>query len=171
VCGFDIRAEIIWAKRQFIVGRGDYHWGHEACWYAVKEGCTGRFYGDRKNTTLWADIADTFKEKDQIYAAQIDKNTIYTFPASSTTVWQLPADKRVDGGHSTKKPVECMARPMRNHGLPGEFVYDPFAGTGTTGIAAQRLNRKARLIEIKPDYCAVILQRFQDAGILGKRIK
>jgi DNA modification methylase len=50
-CDFKIRAQIIWAKNRLVVGRGDYHWQHEPCWYAVKG--NGRWGGDRKQTTLW----------------------------------------------------------------------------------------------------------------------
>jgi DNA modification methylase len=49
--GFDIRAQIIWAKERLVLGRGDYHWQHEPCWYAVRT--TGQWTGDRKQTTLW----------------------------------------------------------------------------------------------------------------------
>jgi DNA modification methylase len=49
--GFEIRCQIIWAKNTFAIGRGDYHWQHEPCWYAVKG--TGSWKGDRKQTTLW----------------------------------------------------------------------------------------------------------------------
>lgn len=51
--GFDIRAQIIWAKQQFAIGRGHYHFQHEPCWYAVKKNATGHWSGDRKQTTLW----------------------------------------------------------------------------------------------------------------------
>ena len=53
--GFDVRAQIIWAKNHFVIGRGHYHGGHEPCWYAVrkKSGSTGHWQGDRKQTTLW----------------------------------------------------------------------------------------------------------------------
>lgn len=50
-CGFQIRAQIIWAKDRLVLGRGDYHWQHEPCWYAVKG--KGRWTSDRKQTTLW----------------------------------------------------------------------------------------------------------------------
>ncbi len=50
--GFDIRAQIIWAKERLVISRGDYHWQHEPCWYAVRK--KGRWTGDRKQTTLWA---------------------------------------------------------------------------------------------------------------------
>jgi DNA modification methylase len=52
-CGFDIRAQIVWAKERLVMGRGHYHWQHEPCWYAVRSGGTGHWAGDRKQTTLW----------------------------------------------------------------------------------------------------------------------
>lgn len=51
--GFKMRSQIIWAKSNFAIGRGDYHWHHEPCWYAVKENAKGHYSGDRKQTTLW----------------------------------------------------------------------------------------------------------------------
>ena len=48
-----IRAQIIWAKHQFVIGRGDYHPHHEPCWYAVRKGRTGHYNGDRTQSTLW----------------------------------------------------------------------------------------------------------------------
>jgi DNA modification methylase len=52
-CTLEVRSQIIWAKQQFAIGRGDYHWQHEPCWYAVRKGRTGHYAGDRKQTTLW----------------------------------------------------------------------------------------------------------------------
>jgi len=52
-CDFNLRSQIIWAKSNFAIGRGDYHWHHEPCWYAVKNKKTGHYNGDRKQTTLW----------------------------------------------------------------------------------------------------------------------
>ena len=71
------------------------------------------------------------------------------------------ANPNSDVLHPTQKPVECMARPMRNHDAPE--VYDPFLGSGTTMVAAQNLSRKCYGLEISPAYCAVILQRMADA--------
>lgn len=51
--GFAIRCQIVWAKQQFAISRGDYHWKHEPCWYAVRNGATGHWGGDRSQTTLW----------------------------------------------------------------------------------------------------------------------
>jgi hypothetical protein len=52
--GLIIRCQIIWAKQHFIIGRGDYHWQHEPCWYAVRKGERGNWQGDRKQSTLWS---------------------------------------------------------------------------------------------------------------------
>ena len=53
VCGFTIRSQIIWAKNQLVISRGHYHAQHEPCFYAARDGRTGHWTGDRKQTTLW----------------------------------------------------------------------------------------------------------------------
>ena len=52
-CGFSIRSQIVWDKTRLVIGRGDYHWQHEPCWYAVRKGKKGHWSGDRKQTTVW----------------------------------------------------------------------------------------------------------------------
>jgi DNA modification methylase len=52
-CDFGIRAQIIWGKSQFVIGRGDYHPQHEPCWYAVRKNKKGHYDGGRKQSTLW----------------------------------------------------------------------------------------------------------------------
>lgn len=123
----EIRAQIIWAKSQFVIGRGHYHPHHEPCWYAVRNGATGHWAGDRKQSTLW----------------QIDK------PRKSET------------GHSTQKPVECMKRPIENNSSPGQAVYEPFSGSGTTIIAAEMTGRACHAIELSPQYVDVAVRRWQ----------
>lgn len=78
-----------------------------------------------------------------------------------TTLWQIDKPNKSETGHSTQKPVECMARPIRNH--DSEYVYEPFSGSGTTIIACEQLGRKCRAIEISPGYVAVAIQRWADA--------
>lgn len=123
--GFALRMQIIWAKSNFPIGRGDYHVRHEPCWYAVREGKAARRTDDRTQTTLW----------------------------------EINLDKNVEGGHSTQKPVECMARPIRNHSAPE--VYEPFSGSGTTIIACEQLNRRCFAIEIEPRYVDVAVRRWE----------
>lgn len=83
-----------------------------------------------------------------------------------STVWEIAGDESVDGGHSTQKPVEAMGRPIRNH--KGD-VYEPFAGSGTTFVAAENAGRRCFGLELEPGYVGVILQRYLDAfGIRGE---
>ena len=63
-------------------------------------------------------------------------------------------------GHGTQKPLECMAKPIQNHTVQGESVYDPFLGSGTTLIAAERLKRKCLGVELSPAYCDLIVKRY-----------
>jgi DNA modification methylase len=127
--GFEIRCQLIWAKSRFVLGRGDYHWQHEPCWYAVRKGATGHWQGARDQSTLWS-IGHADDEDD-------------------ATV------------HGTQKPVECMRRPIANNSEVGDVVYEPFAGSGSTLIAAQTTGRRCYAIEIEPAYCDVVIERWQ----------
>lgn len=53
VCGFEMRALIVWVKSRAPISRGHYHHRHEPCWYSVKKGKTGHWSGDRKQNTAW----------------------------------------------------------------------------------------------------------------------
>jgi DNA modification methylase len=64
--------------------------------------------------------------------------------------------------HPTMKPVELVERAIRNSSKSRDIVLDPFGGSGTTIIAAERAGRRARLIELDPKYADVIVQRWQD---------
>lgn len=135
--GFEIRMQIIWAKPHFPIGRGHYHVQHEGCLYAVRKGKTGHWQGARDKSTLWQ--IDNFSAKGGSRIGAEDEKT----------------------GHSTQKPVECMKRPIENNSKPGEWVYDPFMGSGTTIIAAEMTNRKCCGLEIDPAYIDVAVQRWQ----------
>lgn len=65
--GFSIRAQIVWAKERLVIGRGDYHWQHEPCWYAVRE--KGNWTGDRKQTTLWS-ISSRDQDAETVHGTQ-----------------------------------------------------------------------------------------------------
>ena len=69
--------------------------------------------------------------------------------------------------HPTMKPVELVERAIRNSSRPGNVVLDPFGGSGTTLIAAEKSGRLARLIELDPKYVDVIVRRWQ--GWTGKQ--
>lgn len=101
------------------------------------------------------------------YAVRKGATAVWNGDRSQTTVWKIDWDKNVDGGHSTQKPLECMARPIRNH--TGD-VYDPFVGSGTTIVAAEQEQRTCYAMEIEPKYCAVTLERLKNNGLQPERL-
>ncbi len=76
-------------------------------------------------------------------------------------VWNIKKPQKNDL-HPTMKPVELVERAIRNSSRPGNVVMDPFGGSGTTLIAAEKTGRLARLIELDPKYVDVIVRRWQD---------
>jgi DNA modification methylase len=96
------------------------------------------------------------------YAVRAGKNASWCGDRSQSTVWEISRkDGQEETIHSTQKPVECMARPIRNHGKSGDVVYDPFCGSGTTISAAEQLDRTCVALELNPAYCDVIVERWQ----------
>lgn len=133
--GFEIRNQIIWVKQHFVLSRGNYHFQHEPCWYAVRKGAKGNWTGDRKQTTTW----------------EIKNNNAFGNAKPEETV-----------GHGTQKPVECMRRPILNNSIPQDGIYDPFSGSGTTIIACEQTDRKCYAIELSPQYVDITVKRWQD---------
>lgn len=134
--GFELRSEIIWRKQSFVIGRGHYHFQHEPCWYAVRKGTKAHWRGDRTQSTVW---------------------TVNNASSAGHT--------NVDDGktnHSTQKPVEVMRRPILNNSRPGDCVYDPFVGSGTTIIAAESTGRRCCAIELNPIYVDMAIIRWQN---------
>jgi DNA modification methylase len=80
---------------------------------------------------------------------------------SQSTLWQIE-HRKSETGHGTQKPVECMRRPIVNNSSPGQAVYDPFVGSGTTIIAAEKTGRSCLAIDIDPIYVDVAVQRWQN---------
>jgi len=132
--GFDIVSQVIWDKGLFAMGRSYYHWAHEPCWVARKPGSKMPFLGER----------------------------------NQSTIWRAPSPKMIMGGsiedkfdHPAQKPVVLSEAPIRNHLHAGEAVYDPFLGSGTTLIAAERLGRLCYGMEIEPRYAQIIIARWE----------
>jgi DNA modification methylase len=64
--------------------------------------------------------------------------------------------------HPTMKPVALVERAIRNSSKSRDIVLDPFGGSGSTLIACEKAGRQARLVELDPRYCDVMVQRWQD---------
>ena len=77
-----------------------------------------------------------------------------------TTIWKYDKPRKCDL-HPTMKPVELVANCMMDASVEGDIVLDMFGGSGTTIIAAEQLGRRARLMELDPHYCDVIIARWE----------
>jgi len=133
-------AMIIWKKPYATLSVANYHWQHETCWYCVRPSGLRKWVGSPKESTVW----DMTQPKDPYGLSGEDKTP-----------------------HPTQKPVEAMARPMRNHNH--QLIYDPFLGSGTTLIAAEQLGRRCFGMEISPAYCDVVVRRWEN--LTGKRAR
>jgi DNA modification methylase len=102
------------------------------------------------------------------YAVRKGKTANWQGGRKQTTVWPIP-HRRSPTGHSAEKPLPCMQRPIENHTLPGEAIYDPFVGSGTSIIAAETVGRACYAVEIDPLYCAGAIDRWQ--GLTGGRAR
>ena len=75
-------------------------------------------------------------------------------------VWEIDRPRRSDE-HPTMKPIELMVQAVENSSALRDIVLDPFGGSGSTLIACEQTNRAARLIELEPKYCDVIIKRWE----------
>lgn len=96
------------------------------------------------------------------YAVRKGKTGHYVGGRKQTTVWDIDKPQKSETGHSTQKPVECMKRPIENNSQPGDAVYEPFSGSGTTIIAAEMTGRRCYAIELSPAYVDVAVQRWEN---------
>ncbi|WP_287065222.1 DNA methyltransferase [Mesorhizobium sp.] len=94
------------------------------------------------------------------YAVRKGRKGHWAGDRKQTTVWAIP-HRKSDTGHGTRKPVECMRRPIENNSSPGQAVYEPFCGSGTTIIAAEMTGRCCRAIELNAAYVDVAVLRWQ----------
>jgi DNA modification methylase len=137
--GFVHHQQIIWDKGRAVLTRTHYWFAHEPCWYV------------RKKNAPW-----------------------YGKAGENSTIWNSPSPKFIMGAsneekfdHPTQKPVELMRKSILNHTKPGELVYDPFLGSGTTLAAAEVTGRTCYGLELDPKYVDVVIQRWQ--GLSGKK--
>ena len=132
--GFEIVAQVIWDKGLFAIGRSWYQWSHEPCWVVRKKGAKVPFRGSR----------------------------------DQATIWRVPSPKMIMGGsaeprldHPTQKALVLFETPIRNHLKAGEALYEPFCGSGTALIAAERTGARCYAMEIDPIYVKVALARWE----------
>lgn len=154
--GFEVKQQLIWNKGM-VLGHSDYHWAHEPLLYCKKKDQKTTWYGDRTNKTiLRAKRTDLAKlKKDELM--QIVKNLM-----DENTNWEIDRDSIKTYMHPTQKPTALAYRAIVNSSDDGAIVQDLFSGSGTTLVACENCNRKARVMEFDPGYVAVAIERWHE---------
>lgn len=186
------RQYIIWVKNAIVLGRADYQWGHEPCFYASKAGQRPKWHGDRSQPTVWRvalrkrkGVATTIGTGLQV--SDGSGQTLALLPAApkgkkarpvrldpgqpliievsgdTADVWEVSREHGADYVHPTQKPVELATIALKNSTKAGQIVLDLFGGSGTTLMGCEALGRKARLCELDPKYVDAIIKRWEEA--------
>ncbi len=161
--GFEIRSQIIWIKNRFVLSRGNYHWGHEPALYAGKRGAPDRWQNRMPPAAREEDLLARFdvNHATAAYGVRKGKQASWEGGRKQSTVWEIDHLKN-DTGHATQKPIDAMKRPIENNSQPGDGVYDPFLGSGTTLIACEMTGRVGSFVELDERYVDVAVRRWQD---------
>lgn len=155
--GFKYAQTLVWYKNHFTLGRQDYQWIHEPILYGWKEGSGHYFIDDRTSKTVFEDERKDIKKMSKTELQELlDK----IFKLQNTVICDNKPTKSLE--HPTMKPITLCARLIYNSSLEGDIVYEPFAGSGSTIIAAEQLNRNCYAIELEPKYCDVIVRRYRE---------
>ena len=131
--GFVYFQQIVWDKQWPVIGHFPYSRQTERCWFAAKSDFA--WYGSYgEDSDIWSHISPK----------------------------QAGADDHDKQDHPTQKPLELSRLPIANHSLRGEVIYDPFLGSGTSLIAAERLKRVCCGVEKVPHFVDVAVIRWQE---------
>jgi DNA modification methylase len=140
--GWKLRQTLVWVKDRLVLGHSDYHYRHEPILYGVLPG------GGRRGRGAAGWYGDD----------------------SQTSVFEVPRPS-ASPDHPTSKPVALVAAMLGNSTKRGDLVLDPFGGSGSTLMACEQLGRKARLLELDPRYCDVVVKRWEAlTGQIAERI-
>lgn len=164
--GFLLKQCLIWVKNSFVLGRQDYQWRHEPILYGWKDGAA-HYFTDKRNIATVIDESGrpdpgNMSREDLEELVSILYDAVEDEPTSI-----IYCDKPLrNAEHPTMKPTKLIAKLIENSSKAGWIVLDPFGGSGSTLIAAEATGRKARLIELDPKFCDVIVKRY--ASVTGK---
>jgi DNA modification methylase len=190
--GLEEKSYISWVKEHFVLGRADYHWQTEPCFYAQKRGQEALFYGGRAQSNVWRlelQRSDRSREiivdhglhisdgaGNQLYISRYlprnkkprhlrilnGQSLIIADSSQQTDAWLIMRDQD-RYQHPTQKPVGLGVRAIENSTVPGQVVLDLFGGGGFTLLAAEETGRQGRVMELKPRWCDVIVSRWAKA--------
>jgi DNA modification methylase len=155
--GLKLSQVLIWVKQSGTLSRQDFNWQHEPILYGWKEGAAHYFCGDFTRTTIIDDDIDLKKmTKPQL---QELVNSYRTEQKTTALRENRPSRSEL---HPTMKPVNLVQRMIEWSSVQKDVVLDLFGGSGSTLMACVNAGRYARLMELDPKYCDVIVKRWQD---------
>ena len=150
-----------------VLGRSDYHWSHEPCFYARKKNQNSEWYGDRKNKTILREGKIDFSKFTKKELLQII-NAIKDEGSS----WEIKKDSVSTYKHPTQKPVDLSIKAMLNNSESGQIILDLFGGSGSTLIGAEKLNRRGYIMELDQKYASIIVERWEQfTGEKAQKVK
>jgi site-specific DNA-methyltransferase (adenine-specific) len=158
---FKLYQYLIWVKQHFVLSHADYHYRHEPIIYGYKLGAGHYFTSSRSEDTVIDDSIDisALKKMNKQELFQLAKDLMQRDQQPTTVLYEDKPARSED--HPTIKPVKLFARLIRNSSRAQEIVLDPFAGSGTTMMAAEQLGRRAYMCELEPKYCDIIVARWE----------
>lgn len=155
--GLKMSQVLIWVKQSATLSRQDFNWQHEPIIYGWKEGAGHYFCADYTLTTVIDDDIDLKALKREQLIELI--NTMRNEARTTAIRHDRPTKSEL---HPTMKPVGLVQRMIEWSSKTGEVVLDLFGGSGTTLIAAHKCGRTARIMELDPKFCDVIVRRWQE---------
>ena len=158
--GLKLAEVLIWEKNNFVLGRQDYQWRHEPILYGWKEGAGHYFINDRtQDTVILEDDVDLDAMKKPELIAYI-KQKMHEYADQTSVIFERkPMSSSL---HPTMKPIDLIAKFMRNSSKKGWNVGDLFGGSGSTLITAEQLGRNAFVMEYDEHYASVIIRRWEE---------
>jgi len=155
--GFKVSQTLVWAKDHFTLGRNDYQWQHEPILYGWKvvDGKPHYFIHDRTMSTVIEEAKNINQMKKDELVDLLNK-ILENYPSDIVR----DAKPLRNAEHPTMKPITLCGKLIRNSSREREIVFDAFAGSGSTLMACEQLNRKSYNSELSENYCDVIVRRF-----------
>ena len=150
--GLLIHQHIVWVKPCAVLSFSVYPWRHEPCLFGWQKGNKPFFRPSQKTIgTVWF--------------TTLLRNGDPEAPEYYCDIWEVDWEgKKRNSGleHPTVKPTEIFAIPMRVHTRPGDICFEPFSGSGSQIIAAERLGRRCFAMELEPVFCDVAIRRWEE---------
>lgn len=156
--GWRMHQTLVWDKGGMVLGHSDYHYAHEPIYYGQtpgpgKAGKSGN-YKDASSPIFYGYTPGEGR------SGRGGKGWFGNDSQRSILCYPKPAKSE---SHPTMKPVGLVEQCLGNSTAAGQIVLDLFGGSGTTMIAAEKMGRRARLMELGPGYCDVIVARWEQA--------